>query len=191
MRGTLQCLEQAFVDIVKPAVGHDQHDVAGSLVFRDKIDDVIRLLKKTGILAALFQVVHKLPVHYNIGHLVTAEGDSVSPDGNYIIGYGNDSEWGSPLESFIISLKGVAGVPNMATTASVELGPAYPNPFNPSTSIGFTLDRPGRVLLTVHDVAGRRVCTLTILDDLNICSGAPFAKLLYRRRGRFPSPGRP
>ena len=30
-------------------------------------------------------VVNKIPVAYNIGHLVTAEGDSMSPDGNYLV----------------------------------------------------------------------------------------------------------
>jgi len=30
-------------------------------------------------------VVDKIPVSYNIGHLVTAEGDSKSPDGNYLV----------------------------------------------------------------------------------------------------------
>lgn len=36
----------------------------------------------------------------------------------------------------------------------------HPNPFNPSTRIGFTLPETGPVLLTVHDLAGRRVATL-------------------------------
>ncbi len=31
------------------------------------------------------KVVEKLPAHYNIGHLVAAEGDTVSPDGKYVI----------------------------------------------------------------------------------------------------------
>lgn len=30
-------------------------------------------------------VVEKIPVHYNIGHLVCAEGDTVSPDGKYCV----------------------------------------------------------------------------------------------------------
>jgi nitrous-oxide reductase len=30
-------------------------------------------------------VVDKIPVAYNVGHLVTAEGDSVEPDGNYLV----------------------------------------------------------------------------------------------------------
>jgi nitrous-oxide reductase len=32
-----------------------------------------------------WQMVEKLPVHYNIGHLCAAEGDTVSPKGNYLI----------------------------------------------------------------------------------------------------------
>jgi nitrous-oxide reductase len=31
------------------------------------------------------QVVDKIPVHYNVGHICAAEGDTVSPDGNYLI----------------------------------------------------------------------------------------------------------
>jgi len=38
--------------------------------------------------------------------------------------------------------------------------PAYPNPFNPATTVAFTLPREGRVRLEVFDVAGRRVQTL-------------------------------
>jgi nitrous-oxide reductase len=31
------------------------------------------------------KLLEKLPTHYNIGHLVTAEGDTVDPDGKYLI----------------------------------------------------------------------------------------------------------
>ncbi len=31
------------------------------------------------------KVVEKLPVHYNIGHILSAEGDTVSPDGKYVV----------------------------------------------------------------------------------------------------------
>jgi nitrous-oxide reductase len=31
------------------------------------------------------KVVEKLPVHYNIGHIMAAEGDTVSPDGKYVV----------------------------------------------------------------------------------------------------------
>jgi hypothetical protein len=35
-----------------------------------------------------------------------------------------------------------------------------PNPFNPNTELSFTMERPGRVELTIHDVVGRRIRTL-------------------------------
>lgn len=31
------------------------------------------------------ELVEKLPVHYNIGHIMSAEGDTVSPDGKYVV----------------------------------------------------------------------------------------------------------
>jgi hypothetical protein len=43
---------------------------------------------------------------------------------------------------------------------TLSLLPAYPNPFNPRTSIRFSLAEAGPARLTVHDVAGRRVATL-------------------------------
>lgn len=39
-----------------------------------------------------------------------------------------------------------------------------PNPFNPSTTVWFTLPAPGQVRLTIHDLAGRRVATLLEAD---------------------------
>jgi hypothetical protein len=41
-----------------------------------------------------------------------------------------------------------------------DLGQNFPNPFNPSTTIGYALPQSGRVKLTVHDVLGRLVATL-------------------------------
>ncbi len=38
---------------------------------------------------------------------------------------------------------------------------AYPNPFNPQTTLSFTLDRPGPVRLAVYDVLGREVAVVT------------------------------
>jgi len=31
------------------------------------------------------KVLHQLPVHYNVGHLMTMEGDTVNPDGKYLV----------------------------------------------------------------------------------------------------------
>ncbi len=43
---------------------------------------------------------------------------------------------------------------------SWELHGAYPNPFNPSTTLSFTAPRTSEVTLSVYDVLGRKVATL-------------------------------
>jgi hypothetical protein len=43
---------------------------------------------------------------------------------------------------------------------SVELHPCYPNPFNPSTTISFSLPNVQRVSLTIYNLAGQTVETL-------------------------------
>ena len=54
----------------------------------------------------------------------------------------------------------------MPTSIEVEipttlaLSQNYPNPFNPSTTITYTLDRPGLVEMSVYNLTGRIVSTL-------------------------------
>jgi photosystem II stability/assembly factor-like uncharacterized protein len=48
--------------------------------------------------------------------------------------------------------------------ARVELLPNQPNPFNPSTTISFVVPEKERVVVTIHDVAGRFIATL--VDDV-------------------------
>ena len=31
------------------------------------------------------ELIEKIPIHYNVGHIATAEGDTVSPDGKYLV----------------------------------------------------------------------------------------------------------
>ncbi len=58
----------------------------------------------------------------------------------------------------------VAPAADAVLPASYALEQNYPNPFNPATTIPFSLPRPGRVRLSVFDVAGRRVATLADAD---------------------------
>jgi hypothetical protein len=53
----------------------------------------------------------------------------------------------------------MADVP-LAGPRKIALGANYPNPFNPSTTLCYSLARAGRVNLSIIDVAGRRVATL-------------------------------
>jgi hypothetical protein len=71
---------------------------------------------------------------------------------------------GSLFQPFVLD-----GVPNPFVTIEKGFEPvvtdfvlisAYPNPFNPTTTINFTLANAGVVKLTVHDIAGLKVATL-------------------------------
>jgi len=55
-------------------------------------------------------------------------------------------------------------VPGDEAPARAALLSVYPNPFNPQTRVSFELDRPGGVILAVHDLAGRRVRQLLAGD---------------------------
>ena len=50
--------------------------------------------------------------------------------------------------------------PRDGAPAAFDLGAAWPNPFNPSTTIPFELSAPGRVRLEVFDLRGAKVATL-------------------------------
>ncbi len=91
----------------------------------------------------------------------------------------------------------VAGAPNpfdQITTADgvivseFALNGAYPNPFNPTTTISYNLDAGQRVTLRVYDISGREVATLVdgyrnagvheaVFDASGLASGIYITKL--------------
>ncbi|NQT33643.1 T9SS type A sorting domain-containing protein, partial [bacterium] len=75
------------------------------------------------------------------------EDNSVTEDELGMGDYG--AGWGD------LVLNPVAPIPEVAM-----LNPAYPNPFNNSTTIGFGLPEDAKVRITVYDLTGRRVETL-------------------------------
>jgi len=55
---------------------------------------------------------------------------------------------------------GSAGVEEQPVPKEFVLYPAYPNPFNPSTTIRFDLPEEGFITLSVYDITGKLVETL-------------------------------
>ncbi len=66
------------------------------------------------------------------------------------------------LDRFRLGVPLDTHVPDEPMFATRLLAPS-PNPFNPQTTIAYTLAAPGRVTIRVHDIAGRVVRTL--VDD--------------------------
>jgi len=67
--------------------------------------------------------------------------------------------------SFILKTASQAGVENQLIIKNYELKiDNYPNPFNNSTTITFTLDRAGVVKLAVYDILGHEVTRLETRD---------------------------
>ncbi len=61
----------------------------------------------------------------------------------------------------IFEFRGVLnGVGTFGDIPAFQLLQNFPNPFNPSTTISFTVANPGVVALTVYDILGREVTTL-------------------------------
>ena len=65
---------------------------------------------------------------------------------------GNESTVGQPTQA--------SGTDQPQAAQRFALHGAAPNPFNPSTSVSFSLDRSGSVTLAVYDISGRLVRTL-------------------------------
>ncbi len=83
-------LEDVMIAQVELGAGplHTQFDDKGYAYTSLFIDTAVAkwsLGPKAGHDGDAFQLVEKLPVQYNIGHLVTAEGDTVNPDGTYLV----------------------------------------------------------------------------------------------------------
>jgi 6-phosphogluconolactonase (cycloisomerase 2 family) len=80
-------------------------------------------------------------------------------------------ETARPNQSYFYKLRQVSvsgagdefGPFDVVFRASFELDQNFPNPFNPNTTIRYTIAQDAHVTLTVYDVAGRRVRTL--VDD--------------------------
>ena len=64
----------------------------------------------------------------------------------YKLIYGDEDEAGSLVKDI------VALIPK-----EFSLGHNYPNPFNPSTTIPFTISEPGLAVVTIYDISGREI----------------------------------
>lgn len=90
-------------------------------------------------------------------------------EGGFILSW--EDTRGSLIHHYLINLDvyamrvndhdtGVSDEPSEVMPGEFVLYPAYPNPFNPSTSIRFAVPQASQVQLSVYDILGRKVTTL-------------------------------
>ena len=72
----------------------------------------------------------------------------------YLLPYFSNSDKGA-VDHFILDLDMTNLLPS-----EVSLSANYPNPFNPSTKINFSINKPGIVSVTIFDILGKEIRTL-------------------------------
>jgi hypothetical protein len=87
----------------------------------------------------------------------TVHSDPLTPGDHIIIGY--VINYGEP-DTTVITVESLTVDPGFAVPTQFELKPNYPNPFNPTTTVEFTMPMSELVTLRVYDVKGREVETL-------------------------------
>lgn len=89
-------------------------------------------------------------------------GETV-PDGGtegYYAFQGNQSQHHNMLIDFTVTDDPQTSTDNLDVPDAFALHAAYPNPFNPQTTLRFTLPQAGPTTLTIYDAQGRAVTTL-------------------------------
>lgn len=121
-----------------------------------------------------------------------AKAVAIQDDSKIVIG--GYATVGSKTDFAVIRLNNTAPTSvetwSTATPEKFELMQNFPNPFNPSTTIGFTLQKSGMTSLKIYDAIGREVATLVnenleagiyyqkTFDASKLSSGIYFARLL-------------
>ena len=99
------------------------------------------------------------------GLLLPLAGAAVRPDGAGFVFDDYETRWNASYRYRIVILEDGIPVTSFETSVAIPaarfaLDQNEPNPFNPSTSIRFSLQEDAHVLLVVYDVKGRKVATL-------------------------------
>lgn len=84
--------------------------------------------------------------------------DSLTVGEHSIVGLVNGYGLSDTLWVSVTTLSAIRSVPSAPQGYALEN--AYPDPFNPSTTIDYRLSARSRVVLTIYDVLGRKVATL-------------------------------
>jgi len=97
---------------------------------------------------------------YDPGFADAANGDLTIGADSPVCGIGYGGQAISDLNWATACAVNTSVDDNVYMADSFQLHQAYPNPFNPSTTIGFSLDNAAQVKLNVYDLRGALIATL-------------------------------
>lgn len=111
-------------------------------------------------------------------------------DIDFTIVNGCPQGWGVTASGGIHKMRNATGITPTSLTVpdNYSLGQNFPNPFNPTTNINFSIPRSGLVTLKIYDMAGKEVVTLVNevktagsyivgFNAANLASGAYFYRV--------------
>ena len=141
-----------------------RNDVYTDIYFQDFNDEQIVLSNGGELLCdADFDQLNP-----NIGMLSSSEGE-----GSYLIYWDDMRSSGKEFLNNIFAQSYTSGPENLSNdpylTYDYKIESAYPNPFNPSISINFSIDKSDLVKLSIYDIKGKEVATL-FQEHLNVGS---------------------
>ncbi|MCK4513180.1 hypothetical protein KAW64_15640, partial [bacterium] len=145
------CPELGYFDVIQPYPGIDGAELVAEYV---KADLATRPAGVAYTDTSGYQTV-------TLGFGMEFMSDVLLPNGHYASGASDRVDLvANIMEYFEKAPTGPGtGTPDGSTFAN-RLTHARPNPFNPVTTIAYSVAAPGRVILRVYDLAGREVRTL-------------------------------
>lgn len=100
-----------------------------------------------------FDFIYKAPASAGTATLY-ATSNSVNANGNSI-----GDQWNHAPDK-TITITSSTGVGETGNPSGFSLNDNYPNPFNPATTLSFTVPQTGRVVIYLRDIQGKTIRTL-------------------------------
>ncbi len=90
-------------------------------------------------------IQNKIPIEYKVKAIDTQE---------------KESNYSEEVETHIETISQITSFPEQSIIVNGHLSANYPNPFNPSTTINYSIPKQSYVILKVYDILGKEIANL-------------------------------
>ncbi len=154
--------------------------LGGNVLFLDDEENAVEIRVSTdGYSEGIIEFYPTSPLEENKTYSIVLKDGITATDG---YSYGK-------TETIYFSTKSITSVENSNNPVTYNLISAYPNPFNPTTTLEYQIKESSHVLIKIYDVIGNLVATLTngnvnagtykiSFDANNLPSGVYFSQII-------------